>query len=73
MRLVLYILLLAQTAALVYVTSIMVDTPFNTSNMRTSYYNGCNLGRFYITSLKFTCKGSADSYKRELDRLISDD
>lgn len=69
MRLILFALLFAETAAIVYLTHIMIERPFSNGDMRTSYYNGCNLGQFHINSLSFTCSSSADSYKEELERL----
>ena len=69
MRYILYFLLFAQAAIIIYLTSTMVDRAFNNSDMRISYYQGCNLGQLYAESLKFTCSSAADSFKEELDRL----
>jgi hypothetical protein len=69
MRIILYTLLFAQTAAIIYLTSIMPERPFNSSDMRNANYFGCQIGRFWIKSDKFTCSGSADNFKSELDRL----
>jgi hypothetical protein len=69
MKFILYAVILTQAAVIIYLTGLMVDRTFNNSDMGLSYQNGCNIGRHYINSLKFTCRGSADSYKRFLDRL----
>jgi hypothetical protein len=69
MKIILYTLLFAQTAAIIYLTNIMIERPFNSSNMRSANYYGCTIGQFWIKSTKFTCSGSADSFKSELDRL----
>jgi len=69
MKIILYALLFAQTAAIIYLTSIMPERPFNSSNMRTANFYGCQIGQFWIKSTKFTCSSSADNFKNELDRL----
>lgn len=46
MRNILYALCLLQTGAIVYLLSIMIAHPYDSSNMAGAYLQGCRLGSF---------------------------
>ena len=59
---------LALTAIIVYLTYLMVNTPFTSSNMRTAYFHGCNFGTSIISEESIDrCEQIADIYKGAIE------
>lgn len=46
MRKIIYVLCLLQTAAIVYLLTLLIQHPYTPANMASAYLQGCRLGSF---------------------------
>lgn len=72
MKLLLYSVILILSALIALLTNLMVDRPFNTSDMRNAYFAGCNIASRRIMTFKsiLTCEEIADLYKETLEKVM---
>lgn len=75
MKIIMYLVIICLTAVIVFLTNQMQDRSFNSYNMRSAYFNGCNFGTIAgtrITTQTVTrCKTNADGFKEILDKDVN--
>ena len=70
-RVVFYSIFIGLCTTIMSLLSLMNQAPFTTINMRTAYYDGCNIGlhsQLTVESIR-RCDVIADTYKETLDSL----
>lgn len=72
MKLILYVVVVLLSGCIVYLTSEMSDRPFNSANMRSAYFHGCNLGLHSPLTVESVarCNKVADLFKGAIDEPV---
>lgn len=72
MKPILYIVIVLLSGCIVYLTSEMSDRPYNSANMRSSYFHGCNLGLHAPLTVESVarCNYAADHFKEAIDAPV---
>lgn len=70
-RVVFYSIMTGLCGAILFLFSLIKDAPFTSGNMRSAYFDGCNIGLHdSLTAESVTrCSTIADLYKQTLDNL----
>jgi len=70
-RVVFYSIMVGLCGSILFLIGLMKDAPFTSRNMRSAYFDGCNIGLHSpLTEESVTrCTDIADMYKETLDDL----
>jgi hypothetical protein len=70
-RVVFYGIMAGLCGFILFLLSLMVEAPFTSKNMRTAYFDGCNIGLHSSLTEESVarCAAIADMYKETLDDL----